>query len=75
MTYVIDTCLYAAIGRVFAFDDLDLSLATICEFFNELALCVKGVSNRPDEIRFVMFGFILWVQNVVGNRQWVVRVL
>ena len=58
---MVDNCLYVVIGGVFAFDDLDLSLATICEVFNELALCVKGVPNRPNEVRFVMFGFILWV--------------
>jgi hypothetical protein len=51
--------LYVAIGGVFAFDDLDLSLATICEVFNELALGVKHVPIRPDEVRIVMFGFML----------------
>ena len=58
---MVDDCLYAAIGGVFAFDDLDLTLATVCEVFNELALCVKAVPNRPDEVRFVMFGLIVWV--------------
>ena len=58
---MVDNCLYVAIGRVFVFDDLDLSLATICEVFNEFALCVQDVSNRPDEVRLVMFGFMLWV--------------
>ena len=44
---------------MFAFDDLDLSLAAICEVFNELALRIKGVHNCPDEVWFVVFGFIL----------------
>jgi len=50
-----------AIDEVFAFDDLDLSLATICEVFDKFALCVKGVPNRSDKVRFVMFGFMSWV--------------
>ncbi len=58
---MVDDCLYVAIGGVFAFDDLDLSLAMICEVFNEFALRVKGVPNRPDEAWFVVFGFILRV--------------
>ena len=55
---VVDNCLNVAIGGVFAFDDLNVSLTTIDEVFNEFALCVKGVSNRPDEVRLVMFGFM-----------------
>ncbi len=58
---MVDDCLYVAIGGVFAFDDLNLYLAIICEVFNEFALRVKGVPNRPGEVRFVVFGFILWV--------------
>ncbi len=58
---VVDTCLYVAVGGVFAFDDLDLSLATICEVFDEVALRVEGVPICPDEVRFVVFGFMLWV--------------
>ena len=58
---VVDNCLYFAISGVFIFDDFDLSLAPICEVFNEFALCVKDISNCPDKVRFVMFGFMLWV--------------
>ncbi len=58
---MIDDCLYVAVGGVFAFDDLNLPLATVCEVFNEFALCVEGVSNRPDEVWFIVFGFMLWV--------------
>ena len=58
---MVDDCLYVAIGGVFAFNDLDLSLATICEVFDEFALFVKGVSNSSDEVRFVVFGFMMWV--------------
>ena len=54
-------CLCVAIGGVFVFDNLGLSLATICEVFNEFALRVKSVPDRPDEPWFVVFGFILWV--------------
>ena len=72
---MVDDYLYVAIGGVFAFDDLDLSLATICEVFNEFALCAEGAPNRPDDVRFVMFGLVLWVLNVVGYRLWVARVL
>jgi len=56
---VLDNCLYFAVGGVFAFDDLDLSLATIykdCKVFNEFPLCVKGVSDYPDEVQFLMSG-------------------
>ena len=56
-----DDCFYVAISGVFAFDDLDLSLAMIWEVFNEFALRVKGVPNVPGEVWFVVFGFILWV--------------
>jgi hypothetical protein len=58
---VVDNCLYVAIGGVFAFDDFNLPLATISEVFNKFALCVESVPNRPDEDRFVMFGFMLWL--------------
>ncbi len=58
---MVNYCLYVVIGGVFAFDYLILSLATICEVFNEFALCVEGVPNRPDEVRFVMFGSMLWM--------------
>ncbi len=58
---VVDNFLYVAIDVVFAFDDLDLYLATICEFFYKFALCVKGVPKHPDEVRFVMFGFMMWM--------------
>ena len=60
---MVDKCLYVAIGGVFAFDDLDLYLATICEVSNEFALCVKGVPNRSDEVRFICD---VWVY-VVGD--------
>ena len=55
---MVDNCLYVAVGGVFAFNDLNLPLATVCEFFNQFALCVEGVSNRPDEVRFLVFGFM-----------------
>ena len=72
---MVDTRLYVAIGGEFAFDDLDLPLATICEVFNDIPLCVKDVPDRPDKVRFVMFGFMLWVWDIVGYRLGVVRVL
>jgi hypothetical protein len=56
---VINNYLDVAIGGVFAFYELNLSLSTVCGIFNSFALCVEGVSNRADEIRFVMFGFVL----------------
>ena len=31
---VVDECLYVAVCGVFAFDDLNLSLSTVCEVFN-----------------------------------------
>jgi len=37
-------------------------------------LCVEAVSNRPDEVQFVVLGFMLWVYDVVGYGLWVVRV-
>ncbi len=58
---MVDDCLYDVIDGVFASDYLNLSLATIFEVFNEFALRVKGIPNRPDEVWFVVFGFILWV--------------
>jgi len=70
-----DNCLYDAVGGVFAFDDLNLPLATICQVFNKSPLCVEGVPDRPDEVWFVLFGFMLWVEDVVGYRLWIVRVL
>ena len=51
-----DNCLYVVVGGVFAFNDSDLSLASICEVFNEFPMCVEGVPDRPDEVRCVMFG-------------------
>ena len=62
---MVDDCLYVAIGEVFPFDDLDLSLATICEVFDKFALCVKGDPSGSDEVRFVMFGFMLWSMHVL----------
>ncbi len=58
---MVNDCLYVDIGGVFAFNDLDLSLATICGVFNEFALRVESVPNRTGEVWFVMFGFMLWV--------------
>jgi len=58
---VVDNFLYVAVGGAFAFDDSDMALATMCEVFNEFPLCVEGVPDRPDEFRFVIFGFMLWV--------------
>ena len=63
---MVDNCLYVAIGGVFALNDLDLSLATICGVFNEFGLRVKDVLNRPDEVWSVVFGFILWAYDVIG---------
>ena len=56
---VIDNCLDVAIGGLFAFYNLNLSLSTVCEVFNSFALCVESVSNRADGIRFVVLGFVL----------------
>ena len=56
---MVDNCLDISVGGVFAFDDLNLSLSTVCEVFNLFALCIEGVSNRPDEVRFVVFGIML----------------
>ncbi len=56
---MIDNCLDIAIGGVFAFDDLNLSFSTVCKVFNWFALCVEGISNLPDEVRLVVFGFML----------------
>ena len=72
---VVSDCLYVAIGGVFPFDDLDMSLATICEVVDKFDLCVKGVPNRSDEVWFVIFGFMLLVKDVAGYRLWVVRAL
>ena len=58
---MVDDCLHAAICRVFAFDDLNLSLSAVCEIFDLFALRVEGEANRPDEVWFVVFGFMLWV--------------
>ena len=59
---MVDDCLYVAVGGVFAFNDLNLPLAiTVCEVFNLFALCVEGLSNRMDEVRFVVFGCMVLV--------------
>ena len=63
---MVNDCSYVAISGVFAFDDLNLSLAMLWEVFNEFALRVKGVPNLLDEVWFVVFGFILRVYDVVG---------
>ena len=65
---MIDDCLHIAVRGVFAFDDLDLLSAMVCEFFNRFPLCDEGVPVRPDEVWLVMFGFMLWVKDVVGYR-------
>ena len=57
---MIDDCLYVAVDGVFAFDYLDLLSATIREAFNDFLLCLEGVPDHPDEVWFVMFGFVLW---------------
>ena len=67
--------MYVAVGGVFVLDDLYLPLATICEIFNESPLYVEDVPDRPDEVRFVMSGFMLWVKDVVVYGLRVVRVL
>jgi hypothetical protein len=61
VTCMVDDCLYIVISGVFAFEDLDLSLAAICEVLNEFALRVKGEPNRPDEVWFVVLGYRLRV--------------
>ena len=58
---MIDDCLYVAVGGIFAFDYLNLSLSAIYEAFNYFALRVEGEANRPDEVWFVVFGSRLWV--------------
>ncbi len=58
---VVENYLYVAINGVFAFNVLNLSLATICEVFYEFALCVEGETHRSYEVWFVVFGFMLWV--------------
>jgi hypothetical protein len=40
--------LLVSIGGVFAFNELDLSLASIREVFNKFSLCVESVSYRTD---------------------------
>jgi len=59
---VVDDCMYVVINGAFVFGYLTLSLAMLCEIFNDLTLCVEGVYDRPDKFRFVM----LWVY-VVGE--------
>ena len=59
---MIDNCLYVAVGGIFAFIDLVMPLATICEILNEFPSCVEGVHDRPDEVRFCY----VWVY-VVGE--------
>ena len=54
-------CLYVAVGGVFAFDDLNLSMSAVCEVFNWFVLRVKGEANRPDEVWLVVFEFMLRV--------------
>ena len=66
--------MYVAVGGVFAFDYLNLSLSAVCEVFYQFALRVEGEANRPDEVWFVVFWFVLQVYDVVGYRLWVVRV-
>ncbi len=58
---MINNCLDVAIGRLFAFDDLDLSLATISEVLNLFPMFVEGVPDCTDEFRFMVFGFALWM--------------
>ena len=58
---MVDDCLYVAVGGVSAFDDSNLSLFVVCGVFKWFALRVEGVSNRPDDVRFVVFGFMLRV--------------
>ena len=52
---VFNDCLYVVICRVFAFYDLDLSSAAVCEVFDYLALLVAGEAHRPDEVWLVVF--------------------
>ncbi len=62
LVYVInmfDACLYVTVGGIFALYYLDLPSATIREVFDEFPLCVEGVSDRPDEVRFVVFSLVL----------------
>ena len=66
--------LYAAVGGVSAFEDLDLPSATIREVCNEFPLCDESVPDRPDKVWFVVFGFMLWVYDVIEYRLGVVQV-
>ena len=70
---MVDHYFHVAVGGLFAFDDLNFALATICEVFNEFSLCVEGAPDRPDEVWFVVLGFMLWLEDVVGYRVRVVR--
>ena len=72
---VVDNCVYGALGGVFTFDDFNLPLAPICEVFNEFSLCVEGVPDRSDGVWFVVFRFMLWLEDVVGYRFRVFRVI
>ncbi len=58
---VLNDCIYVAVGCVFAFYDLDLTLSAVCEIFDWFALFVEGEAYRPDKVWFVVFGSMLWV--------------
>ena len=72
---VIDDFVCAAVSGVFAFDDLNLPSAAICEVLNEFPLCVVGVPVCPDEVWFMVFRFMLWMEDVVRYKLGVIQVL
>jgi hypothetical protein len=45
---VVNDFLNVPVGGLFAFKDLDLTMASICEVFNKFSLCVESVSDRTD---------------------------
>ena len=72
---MIDDCLYVAVGEVLAFNYLDVSLAAICELFDEFPLCFEVVSGSLDEVRLVMSWVYVADEGCSREEIGVVRVL
>ena len=68
---VFDDVVDVTVGGVFTFYNLELSSAPISEVFGESSLRGEHVANRPDEVRYVVFGSVLCREYVLRDGLWV----
>ena len=62
---MVDDFFDVIIFGVLALYDLDMSPSSVCGVRDKAYLRVCGVANGPDEVRSVVFRFLLWVEYII----------